>query len=611
MDSTPAHLDSAAAADAQAWRCEAVPADIQFAPNVLQAIRSESVEGLLRLGRGGIEYGGILFGLRTADSIRVLGSRSFPCEHRFGPSFLVSDKDEAQLQEMIDPANQPEELRGLEAIGWYVSHCRRGAALAESDLRLSNQHFPKPGALTVVLLPERTGRARASIFVRDAKGVLDPEVCSREMTLRMPEPPAPMERESPLPATLTATGPPMTLPLTPPDSAAPQNQVEQNAIIVRPQQTLSEDREEAFNRLRAFLQQQEKHRRISSWNLLVTVGLLVAAVGTALYLWTRPPAKVQTPPAVVLHVSEVGSHLRIDWDPELHAVQTATGGELDIREGDGESVAAKLDVPALRNGSAVYNHSAANVEVRLRLFYPDSPQVESVVYLINPAAPAPESVTPGQPKAAQTDQPPTTVVEPSQPPKEPVIARTFEPPRMAVKQQAPVVLNTTPSPGPLEIEPKAPALPFAVPAAAPPPPAPAPPVEHAGPRSGRLIWTGDLARDALLTLTASKASTGWVNGKLPGFPVTITAHVARLVAGGLEVYTDNEKRAETPEAPSAENGWNTVVYKYDAKGGPDVRILDAPRAENGWSQIVLQNGKRPVSVIVFDWRRADGPAASN
>ena len=92
-----------------------------------------------------------------------------------------------------------------------------------------------------------------------------------------------------------------------------------------------------------------------------------------------------------------------------------------------------------------------------------------------------------------------------------------------------------------------------------------------------------------------------MNGRLPGIPVTVAVYPGDLVAGGIEVYVRDPKRATTAEPPSAQNGWNTTVFKYDAKKIPDIRVIEAPSASNSWNQLVLQNGKRSISVLVLDW----------
>src|SRR5260370_27146915 len=141
---------------------------IDCAPEVLEAVRAASVDGLMRLGRGGIEVGGLLFGQITPDAVHILAARALECEHRFGPSFVLSENDEALLRQSLDPERRDAETRDLELVGWYMSHCRRGYSLAESDIRVFDRYFAKPGCLTLIVMPEKLGPCRAGFFVRDA-----------------------------------------------------------------------------------------------------------------------------------------------------------------------------------------------------------------------------------------------------------------------------------------------------------------------------------------------------------------------------------------------------------------------------------------------------------
>jgi len=85
----------------------------------------------------------------------------------------------------------------------------------------------------------------------------------------------------------------------------------------------------------------------------------------------------------------------------------------------------------------------------------------------------------------------------------------------------------------------------------------------------------------------------------------VSVHVGQLVEGGIEVYTEDSKRAAPAEPPSAQNGWNIVVYKPDTKRiAADLRVVEVPSAANSWNHMVVQNGKRPVSMLVIDWERA-------
>lgn len=592
------------------------PPEIEYAPAVMEAVRAESVSGLMRL-RGGIEVGGVLYGRSTPEVLRILAVRPLDCEHRFGPSFVLSDKDEELLRQMLDPERHDEETRGLEPVGWYVSHCRRTFALEESDIRIFDRYFPKVGSATLIVIPEKIKPTRACFFVRDPHSTLRPDVPSCEVLLPSPidlalagsaslappppPPPPPQQQQSMVPS-ITLTPP---LPET---ALVPVNEPYNEPV---------DSREIASRRLNTFLAQQEKHRRVTNWNLWATIIILLMCMGGAGYLWMRSNAS-DGAPAIPLHVSDSGPEIRIEWDARQRSVESANSGVLEMREADGAVEQIKLPPDALRTGSAFYTRRTDKVEIRLKLVYSDRPAFESVVYFIKPlSVPVPQTTVAAAVPQTQTQPPPvqpaqTTIeIQPVQP--RPVQARVFQPP-VATRPtpSAPANIGSTSLPAPEGTQPLQPAtpalhLPSTPVVAPPPPPAPAPKIETpvrqepAKPRSGRLIWTGELGRGALLSLSSAGASLGWVNGRLPGTPVRVSVHIAQLVEGGMEVYTDDPK-GPPAEPPSAQNGWNIIVYKPDTKKiATDLRVVEAPAASNSWNHMVVQNGKHAVSVLVIDW----------
>jgi hypothetical protein len=122
--------------------------------------------------------------------------------------------------------------------------------------------------------------------------------------------------------------------------------------------------------------------------------------------------------------------------------------------------------------------------------------------------------------------------------------------------------------------------------------------------AGRLIWTGALRKNALLSFSPAGASSGILNGRLPGAPVKISIQPAELVDGGIAVYSKNRARLGSSELPSAWNGWNVVVYDWDPNRIAEVNVVEAPSPANDWKSLVLRNGDRNVSVLVVEWQRA-------
>jgi hypothetical protein len=132
------------------------------------------------------------------------------------------------------------------------------------------------------------------------------------------------------------------------------------------------------------------------------------------------------------------------------------------------------------------------------------------------------------------------------------------------------------------------------------------PARLAGPpqlRGGRLIWTGSLHKNAVLSITPAGASSGVLSGTLPGVPVKISLQPAELVDGGIAVYSKDPERSGTDQPPSAWNGWKVVIHDWDPKRIAEVSLVEPPGPANNWKRLVLRNGNRNVSVFVVNWQR--------
>jgi hypothetical protein len=124
-------------------------------------------------------------------------------------------------------------------------------------------------------------------------------------------------------------------------------------------------------------------------------------------------------------------------------------------------------------------------------------------------------------------------------------------------------------------------------------------------RAGRLIWTGSLHKNAVLSITPAGASSGVLNGRLPGVPVKISLEPAELVDVGIAVYTKDRQRLANGEPATAWNGWTVVFYDWDPKRISEVNVVEAPGPDNAWKRVVLRNGNRSASVLVVDWQRSE------
>jgi hypothetical protein len=84
------------------WSTSEIGLTIEYPLEVMEEIRAAVCDGLRRLAHGGLEVGGVLFGVRRDTSIRLLTWRPIFCEHALGPSFRLSPRDCAELVHLLE-----------------------------------------------------------------------------------------------------------------------------------------------------------------------------------------------------------------------------------------------------------------------------------------------------------------------------------------------------------------------------------------------------------------------------------------------------------------------------------------------------------------------------
>jgi hypothetical protein len=563
------------------FTCEAQHLDVECSPPVLRAICAAAAKGASQLRRGGLEVGGILLGRREGNVVRVLATRSIKCEYRFGPSFVLSDNDRVMLEQSLNRLQLEPDLAALEPVGCYYSHSRHGADLTPSDIDVWNKYFPRPFQIALVLVPGSGASTQITAFVRDPRG-------NPVLAHQFDKTPS-LERER------TTFG------------SSRHTEARRSEMLPAPAAELRPPLDPIL-----FHTPEPARRRFPVARIVLLGILLMLAAVAVVVVFGWPPA-IGSQASVTIPVTITGADriLNIRWAP-IPAGEGTTG-RLEIRDGAEAPVYQAVTAQQLREGGVTYTRRSGKVEVRFALARNgrDISGVSDALY-VGPAGeefassatetielPA-ETIVAKNTAPSQTLAPASPRTEPkrfSAPAIPPAIAAAFKPlPLLTAPDEAPVGPSASPTISTvlpqLKLSP-APAPPAAVPA----PVAAAP----ATPRAGRLIWTGQLRGSDILSISGNRASAGFMNGSLPGAPITIQAHPAELIAGGMIVFTQN--MVAGPEAPGPDNGWNLVSYKSDPKRATDLKIRELPSAANQWNRIVLETGSRPVSVIVLDWSR--------
>ena len=572
--------------------------EVEFAPAVLPFLCREAAVGARSLAKGGLEVGGVLFGIESDGLIRILAARPIECEHRLGPSFVLSDTDDVRLAQMLADSKLDSELSSLEPLGCYLSHSRHGATLTDSDVQLLNRHFAGTRQLAVILIPHLPLAINVSFLALDAQGthaafhefeysILNlpkVEMGTRRQNVSRP----PLNRASTAVKLDCEVVPVKPLPVSP-------VKLDSEVVATKP----SPVSPVAVTRAR----QPEQLRRPPSTLLLAGVVLAVLCA---------PHRDAITLP-VSLSFSERGENLVIHWDAALSAIRQPSQGAVDIQDGEA-AVRVALDGAALRKGWIQYARKAEIVRASFSLAAKGIRALEDAVYvspilkpLVGVAAKAPQ---PREPvvsplaviKSAPIDNAvhPAIDIEPQEEIRKP-IARPFRAPLVRNPSSTNSAPWTLPDPPALIAQAVVPSSTLPTLSLPAPVSNSVPASSAVPPASGRLIWTGQLAKHAVLSFSARGASSGYVDGWLPSkTPVHIEVRQGELIEGGMMIFTKEGNSRSEP--PSVLNGWNTVLYKQDIVRARELEVVEAPGPANEWNQLVLRNGDRRLSLIVVDWR---------
>ncbi len=192
------------------WRVPQFPRSIEYPLEVLEEIRAFACDELLQLSHGGDDVGGILFGTRREDLVRILTWRPMACEHTQGEGLRLSYNDRMNLAVQLEMARQNPDLKDLRPVGWFVSHSQGGASLSDSDLEIYNGFFPEAWQVALLICPQGSGRAQAGFFVREANDKVQSEASYQSFELAPLHPVAAAVKVAPVPPPPPAAKPGQT-----------------------------------------------------------------------------------------------------------------------------------------------------------------------------------------------------------------------------------------------------------------------------------------------------------------------------------------------------------------------------------------------------------------
>jgi proteasome lid subunit RPN8/RPN11 len=375
------------------WTAPDCPYRVTILAPVLNEIRIHAVESFYSVPRGGVEIGGVFFGVREAESLHIRAHRPIPCQYSTGPSFTLSVQDELGLSGVLDKAADDPDLAGMFPVGWYHSHTRSEIFLSPADLKLYNEFFPDRWQIAMVLRPANLKPTRAGFFFRDRWGAVKSDACVEELTLEPPtfglaviEGVAVPARQAaapvtvvpavalpPLPKVAPTPAPPVVIEPAPLVAAVAASSgvviavppPEPVAVPPAEEVAVSEPSAPVEIGLPSFLAEPKfvdsrRNRRI--WAQVAVIFLLFAAVGGAVLKWGRP----SKPSDLGLETYDINGSFLIRWDRDSSVIRNAKRASLEIQDG-GEKTPIELTSTELAAGGYGYMRRTGQVSVHMKV----------------------------------------------------------------------------------------------------------------------------------------------------------------------------------------------------------------------------------------------------
>lgn len=388
--------------------CEWTDASIAFTlylnPTLMVRLGIESWTAFKQVPRRGLEIGGILLGRGEAeqDSVRLWidGYRTVESEHRWGPSYLLSDTDFEHLREDVQGC-------GTAALGLFRTHTRSPEVAVETrDSELLARAFDGAPGLLLVLGP---AAGKAAVFARvqgELKCVYECPVLSSlagMLTLRQSHPAAQtgahLETGRRIAKVIGAPEPYASGAIAVPEASGPP--------AAPPVAAPRPPRAPALSRSSA----------IAAGIALLAAGAIAGGIAGSLHHGLPEPSFLR------LTVQPAGSSLRLSWDPSSPALEGAVRAVLHIDDGDQQNERT-LSVAELKKGAANYAPQSGSVTFRLDV-YPAAPRSFGTIQVLRfspvPLAKTAQAITtdhaPPEDHPEQEDPPARQPAPAPQPPK--------------------------------------------------------------------------------------------------------------------------------------------------------------------------------------------------
>lgn len=344
------------------WEVAGKPVSIHLDFQVVDRLAMDVMKGFGAVPRRGAEVGGLLLGsIQITDKLVVRIEEFVPitCDYLRGPSYFLTEKDEARFAEAVGQAKQ---AMGDEAslVGLYRSHTRDGLSLADEDIQLFDRYCGDPNQVILLIRPFASKTSIGGFFFQE-NGSFRRESSYQEF---------PFKRRD--------LGGGTTLPARNLPQESPSMDVAEGAS---PGPDLREWVKRRGAQAVAHPEQAEKQRANvpisavqfrSRWVwiplsfVFLVLGLVIGFQAALMLNKSEVEKGVAGSLSIGLSAQMESGKIVVRWDRRSAAVQNAQNGTLHIQDGDFDKT-VNLDARQLQNGSVIYMSADNKVSFRLEV----------------------------------------------------------------------------------------------------------------------------------------------------------------------------------------------------------------------------------------------------
>jgi protein TonB len=147
------------------WHVPQKPISVRIPFTLVDRLEHEAVESFRSLTSRGSEIGGLLLGVVAQGVPTVVSLEDYEpvlCDYTRGPLYRLSDADMGRFERALE---QRTTAGGLQVVGFFRSHTRKGLSLDPEDVAFFEARFRDPNNVALVIRPFATKASIAGIFI--------------------------------------------------------------------------------------------------------------------------------------------------------------------------------------------------------------------------------------------------------------------------------------------------------------------------------------------------------------------------------------------------------------------------------------------------------------